>query len=160
MDPVGDLLGCGSTIRDVELDTKIVIGSTGVMARSQQDTTIGLLLPDQSRDSGGREDRVLSENNVLDSITGRKLENDLDSFGGKVSSVSTDYECLSLWSTGHGGEGGLDEVLGVVFLLEDLDSLSQAGGSRLLARVGLGGDGLNVGPGGQHSTDERARSRV
>jgi hypothetical protein len=53
----------------------------------------------------------------------------------------------------------LNKVLGVVFLLEDLDSLSQTRGSWLLARVGLGGDGLNVGPGGQHNTDERARSR-
>jgi len=53
----------------------------------------------------------------------------------------------------------LDEVLGVVFLLEDLDSLSQTRGSRLLARVGLGGDGLNVGPEGQHNTGERARSK-
>ena len=91
MNPVGDLLGCGSTVGDIELDTEIVVGSTGVVARRQQNTTIGLLLPNQSRDSGGREDRVLSEDNVLDSITGRKLENDLDSFGGKVSSVSTDY---------------------------------------------------------------------
>lgn len=41
----------------------------------------------------------------------------------------------------------MDEVLGVVFLLEDLDSLSQTRGSGLLARVGLGGDCLNVGPG-------------
>lgn len=52
MDPVGDLLGCGSTVGDVELDTEIVVGSTGVVARRQQDTTIGLLLPDQSRYSG------------------------------------------------------------------------------------------------------------
>ena len=91
VDPVGDFLGCGSTVGDVELDTEIVVGSTGVVARGQQDPTISLLLPDQSRDSGGREDRVLSEDNVLDSITGRKLENDLDGLGGKVSPVSTDY---------------------------------------------------------------------
>jgi len=35
-----------------------------------------------------------------------------------------------------------------VFLLEDLDSLSQTRGSGLLARVGLGGDCLDVGPRG------------
>jgi len=46
VNPVGDLLGCGSTVGDVELDTEIVVGSTGVVARRQQDTTIGLLLPD------------------------------------------------------------------------------------------------------------------
>lgn len=90
VNPVGDLLRCRSTIGNVELDTEIVIGSTGVMTCRQQNTTIGLLASDQSRDSWGGEDRVFAEDNVFDSITGGKLENDLNGFGGKVSSISTD----------------------------------------------------------------------
>jgi hypothetical protein len=116
----------------------------------QQDTTIGLLASDQSRNGGSREDRVLTENNVLDTVTGSELEDDLNSLGREVSSITTDNESLALWSTWHGGQGSLNEVLGVIFLLEDLDSLSQARGSGLLARVRLGRDGLYVGPVGQY----------
>ena len=45
----------------------------------------------------------------------------------------------------------MDEVLGVVFLLEDLDSLSETRGSGLLTRVSFGGDSLYVGPEGQQA---------
>lgn len=89
---------------------------------------------------------------MLDAISSSELENDLDGFGGKVSSVTTDNEGLALWSTGHGGQSSLNEVFGVVLLLEDLDSLSETRGTGLLARVGFGRDGLNVGPGGQLSS--------
>jgi hypothetical protein len=146
VDLVGNLLRGGSSVGDVELDTEIVVGSTRVVARSQQDTTISLLAPDQSRDSRGGKNRVLTKDNVLDTVTGSELEDDLHGLRGEVSSVTTNNESLAFGSTGHGGQGSLDKVLGVVLLLEDLDSLSQTGGSGLLARVGLSGDGLNVGP--------------
>lgn len=47
VDPVGDFLWCGSTIGNVELDSEIIIGSTGVMTRREQDTTVGLFASDQ-----------------------------------------------------------------------------------------------------------------
>ena len=69
VDPVGDLLWCWSTVGDVELDTEIVIGSTGVVTCRQQDTTIGLFAPDQSGNSRSRKDRILTEDNVFDTVT-------------------------------------------------------------------------------------------
>lgn len=47
VDLVGDLLWSGSTVGDVELDTEIIVGSTGVVARRQQYTSVGLFAPNQ-----------------------------------------------------------------------------------------------------------------
>ena len=63
----------------------------------------------------------------------------------KVSTVTSDDDGLALRAAGHGGEDGLDEVLGVVLLLEHLDLLPQTGRPGLLARERLGGDAGDFG---------------
>jgi hypothetical protein len=42
VNPVGDFLRGGSTVLTVELDSEIVIGSTGVVGSGQQDPTVVL----------------------------------------------------------------------------------------------------------------------
>ena len=81
VDAVGDVLGSGTTIGSVKLDTKVVVGSTGVVRGGEQDTSVGLERSDQGGDGGGGEDRVLAEDNVLDTVGSGDLEDDLRSLG-------------------------------------------------------------------------------
>ena len=163
VDLVGNILGGRSTVGSVELDTEIVVRSTWVVRGSEEDTTVGLVGSDQGRNGWGGEDSVLANNDVLDTVTGSETEDDLGSFwrlgmssvSGKgrgnrgrdglgegsatheESTITTDDDSFALGSTWHGGEGGLDKVLGVVLLLEHLDLLSKTRGTWLLARVDL-----------------------
>lgn len=74
------------------------------------------------RDGGGGEDAVLSDDEVLDTVTSSNLDDLLDALGRVEATVSSNDERGSL-SAGGGDsrEDGLDEVLGVVLLLEDGD---------------------------------------
>jgi hypothetical protein len=70
----------------------------------------------------------------------------------KVSTVTTDNDGLSLGSTRHSAEDGLDKVLGVMVLLEHLDLLTETRGTGLLARMRLGLDSVDLGrPESEHS---------
>lgn len=53
-----------------------------------------------------------------------------------VSTVTTNNNGLALRTSRHSREDGLNKVLGVVLLLEDLDLLSKAGSTGLLACQG------------------------
>jgi hypothetical protein len=46
IDLVGYTLWCGSTIRDIVFDPKIVVGPSRIVAGSQQNTTISFVLAD------------------------------------------------------------------------------------------------------------------
>ena len=80
VDLVGDILRSRSTVGSVELDTKVVVRSTWVVRRGKEDTTIGLVRSNQGGDGRGGEDRVLTDDDVLDTVTGSETENDLGSF--------------------------------------------------------------------------------
>lgn len=165
MDLVGNILGSWSTVGSVEFDTEIVVRSTWVVRGGQEDTSVGLVGTDQSGDGRGGENSILTHDDVLDTVTGADTENDLSSLWGLVlaqqrsegylnvggrrgagearsatyeeTTVTTDDDGLALRSTWHSAEDGLDKVLGVVLLLEDLDLLTETRGTWLLARVGL-----------------------
>lgn len=81
MDRIGHILGGRSTIGSVELDTKVIIGTTGVVRSSEEDTTIGLEGSNKGRTSGGGEDGVLAENDVLDAVGSTDTEDNLGSLG-------------------------------------------------------------------------------
>lgn len=53
-----------------------------------------------------------------------------------VSTVTTNNNGLALGTSRHSREDGLNKVLSVVFLLEDLDLLSKTGSTGLLACQG------------------------
>lgn len=156
---VGHILWCGSTVGSVELDAEIVFWSTGVVTRGEQDSSIGLHAPNESRSSRGREDRVFAQDKVLDTVSGTESQDDLYDFRRVESPITTDNERLALASTGHGGECCLDKVFGIVLLLEYLDLLSKARGTGLLARERLGGDGDDVGPVVRMMTGEEDHDR-
>lgn len=85
MDPVGDLLRCRSTVGDVELDTEIVIGSTGVVGSGQQDPTVRLPRSDHGGYSGGGKDGGFTDDEVLDFVTSSESEDLLDDLGGLLN---------------------------------------------------------------------------
>ena len=164
-------LGSRTSIGYVELDTKVVLWTTGIVRRSQEDTSVcfegskrfgislftflywrkGCDVPDECRNSRSGEDGVLSNGHSFDPIGGSDPQDHLSDLGGlpnitelsreggkrKVAheepSVTSDDERLSFRTTGHGAQDSLDEVLGIVFLLEDLDLLPQTRSSGLLA---------------------------
>lgn len=61
----------------------------------------------------------------------------------KVSSVTSNDDCLAFGSSWHGTEDGLNKVLSVMLLLEHLDLLSKTRGTRLLTRVGFRLNGVD-----------------
>ena len=82
VNPVGHLLGGRTSVIAVELDSEIVLRSTGVMRRSEQDSTIRLSRSDHGGCCGGREDGVLSYDKGGDTVTGGNPDDLLDGFGG------------------------------------------------------------------------------
>lgn len=81
MDSIGHILGGRSTIGSVEFDTKVIIRTTGVVRSSEEDTAIGLEGSNKGRTSGGGEDGVLAENDVLDAVGRTDTEDNLGSLG-------------------------------------------------------------------------------
>jgi hypothetical protein len=82
VDPVGHLLRCGATVVTVELDSEIIIGSTGVMRRSEQDSTVCLSRSDHGGCGGSGENGILSDDEGRDTVSGGDPDDLLDGFGG------------------------------------------------------------------------------
>lgn len=67
-------------------------------------------------------------------------DNHLDGIGREVTTIPSDDESGTFGTSVDGVEGGLDEVLGVVLLLENLDALAEATGAWSLVAIGRCGD--------------------
>lgn len=90
-------------------------------------------------------------------VTSSDADDHLDGILREVAAVSSNDESGTLGSRGDGIERGLDEVLGVVLLLEDLDTLAETTSAWTLAverPCGNGLDGCH-----QRSEDKRERRR-
>jgi hypothetical protein len=77
---VGDTLWCRSSIRHIVFDAKIGIRASRVMASSQENSAVRLVLPDDVRRSGRRQDGILPDNELLHTIRGSDFEDCLDCF--------------------------------------------------------------------------------
>ena len=82
VNPVGHLLRRRTTVVTVELDPEIVVGSTGVMRRSEQDSTVRLSRSDHGGCGGSGEDGVLSDDEGRDTVSCSDSDDLLDGFGG------------------------------------------------------------------------------
>ena len=109
---VRDVLRSGATVRHVVFDTKVVVWSTGVMRGGQEDTTIGLVLPDDVRRGGGRENPVGADDKLGHIVRGGDPDDDLNGLRGEITTIATNHQCESFWLDGI--ENGLHEVLRVV----------------------------------------------
>ena len=95
------------------------------MTGSQEDTTGSLTLADEVASSGGTEDAVLADQQLLDTIGSTDLSDLLDDLSVVVTTITTNDEESSLSTLGDGEDDAGDEGLGVVGLLEDLDLLTK-----------------------------------
>lgn len=115
IDLVGDVLWGGPTVRDIVFDTEVGIGASRVVRGSEEDTAIRLVLADDVRRGGGREDRVLADDESSNTVGRADLKDGLDGLGGEETTIATDDKSLSLCV--YGVEDGLDEVLRVVLAI-------------------------------------------
>ena len=82
VDPVGDLFRCGTTVIAVELDSEIVVGTTGVVRGGEEDSTVSLSRPDHGGHGRGGEDGVLTDDQRRDAVTRSESDDLLDGLGG------------------------------------------------------------------------------
>lgn len=115
IDLVSDVLWGGSTVRDIVFDTEVGIRASRVVRGSKEDTSICLVLADDVRRGGGREDRVLADDESSNTVGRADLKDGLDGLGGEETTIATDDKRLSLCV--YGVEDGLDEVLRVVLAI-------------------------------------------
>lgn len=101
--------------------------TTRVVTGRQEDTTGGLALADEVAGSGGGEDAILADQQLLDTISGTDFGNLLDDLGVVVAAIATDDEESALSALGDGEDDASNEGFGVVGLLEDLDLLTKTG---------------------------------
>ncbi len=126
-DLVRDILRSRPAVRDVVLDTEIRVGSSRVVTGSKKNTTVRLVLADDVRGSGGREDGVLADDELRNTVSRTDLQNCLDGLRGKVAAVSADDDRLAVEVDGI--EDSLDEVLSVV-LKRGIISRASSDGAR------------------------------
>lgn len=117
VDFVGDVLGGGATIGHIVFNTKVILWSTGVMRGCKEDATISLVLPDDVRRGGGREDSVGADDKLSHIVRGCDLDDDLDGLWREITTVATNNERESLGLDGI--QNCLHEVLRVVLLNVD-----------------------------------------
>ena len=125
---VRHVLGCRPPVGHVVLDSKVVVGTTGVVARREENPTVGLVLSDHVGRGGGGQDRVLADDKLCDAVGGPDLEDGLDSLWGKVTTVASDDERGALCVDRI--EDGLDEIFGVVLQERVLERARSLNGTR------------------------------
>jgi hypothetical protein len=122
--------------------------TAGVVAGSEEDASSGLAFPNDMAGSGSRENAVLADQELLDTVGGTDLCDQLDDLGVPVATITTNDEegaCvlsvssgistggsavrgrikLTLSSLRYRQEDGGDKCLAVVWLLEDCDLLAK-----------------------------------
>jgi hypothetical protein len=62
----------------------------------EENTAVCLVLPDDVGGSWGGEDGILSNNKLLDTISGANLENGLNSFGREKAAITADNESRAI----------------------------------------------------------------
>ena len=108
------------------------------MRGGQQDTTSGLANADDMAGSGSAEDAVLANNELLDTVCGTDLCNDLSDLRVPVAAITTNDEGGALDALRDGEQDAGDERLGVVLALEDLDLLTKTRAGCIVSKLLLG----------------------
>lgn len=103
------------------------VPTSGVVASCEQDTTSGFLYPDDMACGWCAEDAVLADDELLNAVCSTDLGDQLHDLGVPVASIAADNEGRALYAFWNGEENASYEGFAVVFLLEDLDLLSEAG---------------------------------
>ena len=153
IDLVGELLGRGAAILAVVLDSKVLVNTTRVVGRGQDEAADRccaagrVTRADHRRHGRGREQTACAAPDARDACGRGHLDDDLDGRRVEVPTVAGDAECAAL--DGHtlrheGVEDGLHEVLQVALAHEGARLLAQARGARLLAGDRLRNNGRHL----------------
>ena len=89
-DSIGDALWGRPSILDVVLDTKVCVRTTGVVASSEENAASGLAQTNQVRGSRGRQNTILTDDELCDTIARRDTNDLLYRRLGIVAAVATD----------------------------------------------------------------------
>lgn len=109
---VRHVLGCRPTVGHVVLYSKVIVRTTRIVTRREENTTVCFVLSDHVGRRGGRQDRVLADDELFDAVGGTDLEDGLDGLWGEVATVAADDERCTLCVDRI--EDGLDKVFSVV----------------------------------------------
>jgi hypothetical protein len=99
----------------------------------QQDTTSGLTNADQVACSGGAENAILADQQLLNTVGSADLGDLGDHLRVVVATITTNDDGCILGAFGNGEEDAGNEGLGIVGLLEDLDLLAKTRTGTILA---------------------------
>lgn len=93
------------------------------MTCREENTASGLVLPDNIRSGGGREDAVFSDDEFLDAIGRSDFQDDLNSLRAEETSVSTNDQGRTFGI--DRAEDGLNKVLRVVLVAHQQGSTQE-----------------------------------
>ncbi|MCY1305522.1 hypothetical protein D9M70_553300 [compost metagenome] len=105
------------------------------MAGREHNTAKGLVFADDVGGGRRRQNAATADEYAAEAVRRRHLDGDLDDFAVVVAAVAADHQCFALKAFER-IEDRLDEVLGIVLLLEDRDLLAQPRRARLLVAIG------------------------
>ncbi|MCY1231711.1 hypothetical protein D9M72_441710 [compost metagenome] len=135
IDRVGDLFRCRAAIADIVFDAEIFRWAAGIVAGREHNTAKGLVFADDVGGGRRRQNAATADEYAAEAVRRRHLDGDLDDFAVVVAAVAADHQCFALKAFER-IEDRLDEVLGIVLLLEDRDLLAQPRRARLLVAIG------------------------
>ncbi len=125
IDRVGDLFRCRAAIADIVLDAEVFGRAAGIVAGREHDAAEGLVFADDVGGRRRRQDAAAADQHAAEAVGRRHLDDDLDDFAVVVAAVAADHQGLALEAV-ETVEDRLDEVLGIVRLLEDRNLLAKA----------------------------------
>jgi hypothetical protein len=96
------------------------------VAGRQQDAAGSFPYPNDVAGCGCAEDAILTDKQLLDTVGGTNLGNQLSNLGVPVAAITANDEDGAVDALRNGLEDAGDEGFRVVVLLEDLDLLTQA----------------------------------
>lgn len=99
-DSFSNTLGSWATVGHVVFDSEIVVGATRIMAGSEQNPTIGLVLSDHVGSGWSGENAVLSNDELGHAVGCSDLEDSLYSLVVVITSITANDYGLALGSYG------------------------------------------------------------
>ena len=105
----------GTTVRYVVLDSKVIIGSSGIVAGSEQDAAVRLVFANDIGCRRRRKNRILSNDELLHTVCRPDLQDSLNGLRGEITTITSDDERRTLGLDGV--EYSLNKILGVMLTM-------------------------------------------
>ena len=136
---IGDLLGRGAAVGNVVLDPEILARAAGIVAGGQHQPAQCLADTDQMAGSWRGQQPATSDDDTGETVGRGDADRLLNDLPVQKPAIAADHQCRTGLAIDD-VKDRLDEVLGIVRLLEHRHLLAKAGRARLLIGVRLGLD--------------------